>query len=325
MLFLALIQDAFSQKAAGGDDWLQGVTELTSSGNQAFQFQARIGDPDARAVIVNVSYAPHNRRCVIIRDSFDGLPLMIAADGTVWIYDPIGRQILTIRAEPEFLFETNAGKLTARYGMRAEFPDPASHTTIRLKFGTVMRAVARDKPDNLAINREPRVAEFKDGKASVKLLADAHNPARAIGFSIETGDDERRLALRFESFFYDAPLPAWHREINQAALSRHVTTRAVRHAASFAPDVQEKMEKIKTLLQGSSLFILRAMLRNAELRRGFERNSPVALDFGELKANDDALRGPWIKALQEQGFNLPPIETPPSAREKVLSPAGEGR
>lgn len=291
------------------------VAPLTSAGSQAFQFRATIG-AGPEQLVADISFSPPDRRCLVLRDSFDGLPLMIASDGLVWLYDPIGGQILKIRAEPEFIAEHKAdGSVHVGWGMRADFPDPASRTTLRLDFGAIFQAFSESKTGKLVVNRAARSAEFADGnKVQVKLIVDENVPPRPTAFSIDSQIGTRRALFQGSSFVYGAPVPKWHREMNSLALFKHLRTRAVRDKALFSPEERERLTKVVGLLQGGGLFIIRPALRDPALRAAFEKNSPIHLDFEEVKANDTTLRTAWLKALREQEFEFPDISTAGAAK-----------
>jgi hypothetical protein len=92
----------------------------------------------------------------------------------------------------------------------------------------------------------------------------------------------------------------------------------VADADTFSPEARERLGKFRGLLNGGGLFILRTALREDRLRVAVEKNSPIKLDFEQIRANDEKLRGAWRAALAEQGFDVPqpkPKPAPPPAAE----------
>jgi hypothetical protein len=232
---------AASTLAAADETWPQKVTVLRSSGPQSFQLQAHI-EAGSEKLIADISYSPPDRRCLILRDAFDGLPLLVATDGIVLLYDPIGGQILKIRADPEFLAEhTPEDAWRIAWGMRADFPDVASQATVRLDFGSIFRRYAKSGAGKLALNPTTRTAEIADKGMKVSLTVDEKDPPRPTAFSM----DGPRLTVRCKSFVYDAPLPKWHREINTMALFKHLPLRAVRISRSSRPMCRRKWARCR--------------------------------------------------------------------------------
>jgi hypothetical protein len=67
------------------------------------------------------------------------------------------------------------------------------------------------------------------------------------------------------------------------------------------------MGKVQGLLRGKGLFIIRPVMRDPALRAAFEKNSPIRINFDEVKTNDENLRERWLKALREQGIEFPAV------------------
>lgn len=284
--------------------WILGVPWLHEWGNRSFQFRVDYQTP-AEQLIAYVSWAPPDRRCLILTDRVDGLPIMIAVDGRVWLYDVIGGQILLIRAEPELRVGMKGDEFQCQIGMRADFPDFASKTTLDIDLTSIIVRCARKTPEGLLVNSEERIAKFRHKDTEAALMVTGQDTPLPFMFSFETGDDSRFAKLKFDSFGFEKPLPDWHRSVDQVALVKSVPVVAVADAAQMAPEAQDRLHKVQGLLKGRGLFILRPALRDAKLREAIEKNSPIKLDFEAMKANDEKLSDPWRKALRQQGIEVP--------------------
>jgi hypothetical protein len=297
--------------------WLERAPAFRSGDPRPFQLRLDIEDPVSHFV-ADVSWAPPNRRCIILRDRADDLPLMIAVDGQVWMYDPIGGQILLIRAEPEALLTPAGAHLQLRWGIRADFPDPASFTTIDLDLPGVLNALASDHPQGWSADPGGRTAIFTGPTALASIDLGAAGPGTLESFSLQLRmTANRRTVVTIDQVVRDQPPPAWHRPLDQDALARQLPVTRVADAAKLPPAAQTKLADFKTFLTGGAVFNLRALLHNDPLRRAFEKNSPVKIDFDEMRKNEARLSPAWRAALLAQGYTLLPSTSP--------SPHGKGR
>jgi hypothetical protein len=282
--------------------WLSRVPALRTGDRRAFRFRMDVDGVEEK-VVAHVSWAPPDRRCVILCDRVDGLPLMIAVDGRVWVYDLIGGQILRIRAEPQLLARVRNGVVQCRWGMRADFPDRESRTTIDVDLGGVVADAGRHAPEALKVSDRPPRAWF-DGDAGERILEVREQDASPVSFLIRAGWPPRQATIEFDRFAYGEPAPAWHRPVNEGGWPEPLRLVAVADAEAQPPDVRERLATFRQVLNTGCLFLLRPALRNEDLQRAVEKKSPVKLDFDAIRNNDAKLRDAWRQLTQQQGFNV---------------------
>jgi hypothetical protein len=307
---VALMFVAMAASIAKGDDpipqWVLGVPWLHTGGDRPFQFRASIR-MSTQDLVGYVSWVPPDRRCLILTDRADGLPLMIAVDGKVWIYDLVGGQVLLVRAEPEFRIEgsgeSRAGRW--RWGMRAEFPDLDSQRTLNVDLRSVIVPPARKWPETFLVDAETRTATIKYKDIETSLRVTDANPPLPLTFKLEQGGESQHVKYELDSFTFKNTVPEWHRAIDREALSKVVSVVAVADAANLSAEQRERIETVRTLLHADALFILRTALRDADFRKGIEKAGRFKLNFDEIRANDEKLRDRWQKALLDQDIRLP--------------------
>jgi len=300
----AFCMAAVTAKAAEeGVPWLNQIAPMRTGAARSFQFRVDI-DCMAEQLVAYVSWAPPDRRCVVLCDRVDGLPLMIAVDGRVWMYDLIGGQILLIRGEPQLLARIIGDDFQSRYGLRADFPDDDSRITINFEPAAIITCFARQSPQGFTVDADNQVASAAHGIALATFSVDKKNPGQPTSFDLEMADANRKVSFRFDSFVFGQDIPAWHHPVNQEALAKHVPIVAVADAKMLSPEAQERLAKFRGLWNGGGAFILRSALRDDVLLRAIEANSPIKLDFDEIRANHEKLKAVWRAALSEQGFNL---------------------
>jgi hypothetical protein len=293
------------------------VPALRTGDPRAFQFRVDI-EMMADQAVAYVSWAPPDRRCLIVSDRVDGLPLLIAVDGRAWVYDLIGGQIVRIRAEPSVLARIRGDVLQLRWGIRADFPDEDSRTTIDVDLGGVMRELGRQTPGALKVTERPPAAWF-DAKGTEAILEVGEKDASPAAFFLRSRDARQRMTVRFDGFAFAGKTPPWHRPVDEAGWPEQLALAAVADVETLPADARDRLKAFQQLLNGGGLFILRPALRDPELQRSIERNSPVKLDFTAIRANDEKLRDAWRKVLHEQQFDLPdlaPASKPSPAETK---------
>jgi hypothetical protein len=306
MSYVALLVVALANSIAKGEDavprWILDVPWLHAGGDRPFQFRVSIRTT-TQDLVGYVSWVPPDRRCLILTDRSDGLPLMIAVDGRVWVYDLIGGQILLVRAEPEFRMDGPGEGAKWRWGMRADFPDLDSRRTIDVDVRQPIVSYARERPEAFSTDAETRTATFKYKDIETSLKVTNTDPPLPIAFSLEQG--AQYVNFRLDSFTFEKKVPEWHRAIDRDALAKVVPVVAIADAAHVSPEKRERIQTVRTLLHAGALFIPRMALRDAEFRQRIEKSGRFKLDFDEIRANDEKLRDPWRKALLDQKIRLP--------------------
>ena len=283
------------------------MAPLRTGDARAFSFRMDI-DAMAEQLVAYCSWAPPDRRCLILCDRVDGLPLAVVVDGKAYMYDLIGGQILLIRTEPQLLTRVSdrGEKVSFQWGVRGDFPDEASRTTIDVDFRGIMAGAARKDFDGLAVEREPRVATYRGFSKDFELRAAAGEPVVPELFVLKMDNGSKRVHMRFGSFVFGAAdVPAWHRPIDRVVLANQVPVVAVADIDAQPPEKRQRMETFRKLNAGGGLYILRPALRDDALRQRIEKNSPLKLDFDEIRRNDEKLRDPWRLALRRQGIDMP--------------------
>lgn len=291
------------------EDGVEQIKALRTGAEQAFQFRIQI-DTGAEQLYGAVSWAPPDRRACILCDKVDGLPLMIAVDGKVWMYDLIGGQILEIRAEPEVISAVRDGSGVMRYGMRADFPTDRERTTLELDFAAVLK-------ENSAKQKQPIIADSRKRSFSIKsqtetmiletLVGQPKLPGRFVLRVDQRAERNRWINIKFDEFRYDQDAPPWHRGLDFEKLGTKMQVLKVSESDSLNQSRRELLGKIKGFIQGGGLFILRTSIRDQDLQAALKKNSQIELDFAQMQANDRRMKEMWINALREQEFQIPPV------------------
>ena len=293
--------------------WLDDVPVMRIGGTRAFQFRMDI-DVGAEQIVAYVSWAPPDKSCVIFCDRVDGLPVLVANGGHVWLFDPIGGQIVRTGGAAEVMARLTGYSVQTSWGVRTVFPDDASRITTDVDFAGVLKGLAAPAAPKLSADAKRRIATATNKQVEVTLAAGAANPPLPISFDFKSSNTTPGIALRFDSIVFDAPPPAWHRTLNEAALAKHISVVDMDNSDALPPKAQAKLVKFKSVMNGRALFVLRSAMRDDELLANIEKNSTLRLDFDEVRANEKKLSGTWVKALAEQGIAMPKPAARPATK-----------
>jgi hypothetical protein len=289
--------------------WLDAVPALRTGGERAFQFRQDI-DVGGEQLVVHVSFAPPGRTCVVYCDRKDGLPMMIAQDGRMWLFDYVGKQIVATAGGPELFTNAAAGAVRTTWHLRTSFPDGKPRVTIDVDFPSILKALATPDAPRLSADAKWRYASMKNENLELTLVVPVKDPPVPAAFTFKSTRTTPPVGFRFDSFVLDGPPPAWHREMNEEALAKHVTVVDLDDTDALPLATQSRLVKFKSLLNGGALFLVRTALRDDELRQAIEKNNRLRLDLDEIRKNDEELQAVWLKALAEQGITLPKPRPP---------------
>ncbi|HVZ41332.1 MAG TPA: hypothetical protein VHI13_18780 [Candidatus Kapabacteria bacterium] len=302
---------AQAQKRQPGSEWLAHLAPLRSGDAQPFQFQEEIVAGPER-LVAYVSWAPPDSRCVILCDRFDGLPLLVAVDGKAWLYDPIGGQIVLVRAEPQLLTRMVEEGIRSKWGICSDSRDPDSQITINVDLAGVMRHLAGGTEVRCAFDAASRTMRCSGEQRRAVLTGSAADAARPASFLfVDTSNGPNRfVGMRFGSFVFGGPVPSWHHAVNRDSLAARLPVVASADAARLPEDVRKRLDTMHAVFVNNGLFILRPALRDSVLRHTIEEHTPIHLDFNAIAANDTRMRDAWRAALHSQGFDLPALTEP---------------
>jgi len=251
-------------------EWLSEVAVLRSEDAQSFQFRANVDIPSQRANVY-VSWAPPHRQAVVVCDGADGLPLMIAVDGNVLMYDLIGGQILRFEADPSFEFRVAGERIKMNWGFKS--------TETVLHSQMVLRATASDPP-------------------------------HPMSFMLEFAEGGRPSRMAFDAFQFGSPLPAWHHGFSAKRLSEDVPYLDAEDPKNLPDDTETHLALFKEIMAAGATFLLRPALRNPDLQRSLAKEVSQ-LNFQQIEFHEKLLHEAWLRALADQDFapekSFPPL------------------
>jgi len=286
-------------------EWLSEVAVLRSEDAQSFQFRANVDIPSQRANVY-VSWAPPHRQAVVVCDGADGLPLMIAVDGNVLMYDLIGGQILRFEADPSFEFRVAGERIKMNWG----FKSTEKAGAIRVDFASFFAAA--QKPENLQTmaNEKGRVAAATVLHSQMVLRATASDPPHPMSFMLEFAEGGRPSRMAFDAFQFGSPLPAWHHGFSAKRLSEDVPYLDAEDPKNLPDDTETHLALFKVIMAAGATFLLRPALRNPDLQRSLAKEVSQ-LNFQQIEFHEKLLHEAWLRALADQDFapekSFPPL------------------
>jgi hypothetical protein len=243
---------------------------------------------------------------VVVCDGSDGLPLMIAIDGNVLMYDLIGGQILHFEAEPSFDFAVAGERVKMNWGFKSSEKAGAIHVDFASFFA------ASQMPENLQTmaNEKGRVAAATVLHSQVVLGTTAADPPQPTRFMLVFAEGGRPSRMVFDGFQYGGAVPSWHHAFDAKKLSAVVPYLDAEDPKNLPDDAEARLNLFKEVMAAGTTFLLRPALRNPDLRHSLEKSSDK-LNFQQIEFHEKLLREAWVRALAQEDFapekSFPPL------------------
>ena len=268
---------------------------LSSFRTDSFQLTMLNDTVYARTVAV-ISWKKPDRRAMVVYDLDDGFPVMLAVDGTILFYNVVGGNILQIPAEPEAKAIRFEDMARFQIGMRGDFPHSDSSNLFEFDLGAIFNAYLESDDNDLFFIGENQSYQIlsDDIFASLKL-SDSGIPERFFSRFHPQGVP---YYVNIKNIQTSPNLPAWHRPLEVGLFSSRLKVIPVREEWRLSEDDQ----KMKKLMLGGAMWVIRRSLIDPALENGLRTNSPIHLDFDRMRENDEAMKEEWLKAVEEQGL-----------------------
>ncbi|MEM0965612.1 MAG: hypothetical protein AAGJ81_05640 [Verrucomicrobiota bacterium] len=255
-----------------------------------------LSDMGYAKTVAAISWMKPDRRAMVVYDLDDGFPVMLAVDGTILFYNVVGGNILQIRADPEAKAIRLEDIARFQIGMRGDFPDSDSRNIFEFDLGAVFKAYTASSSNDLFFIKENQSYQFLSEEAFATLkVSDLGVPEL---FFLRVQPQGLPFFFSIKNVEMSTVLPSWHKPLNINLFSSRLEVIPVRQKWRLS----ENDRKVQRLIQGGAMWVIRRSLIDPALENGLKTNSPIRLDFEQMRENDEAMREKWLEAVQEQGL-----------------------